>query len=74
MAKVRLIAPEERRVPWLGRTVQPDEVVDVPDRQFDAYVCQAGTWQAVEEPKPPAVEVAAETKPAPRRRSGKDGD
>lgn len=52
MAKVRLIAPEARIVPELGgRTVQPDEVVEVPDERFEGYVCQATVWQPVEEPR-----------------------
>jgi hypothetical protein len=60
MAKVRLAADEPRIVPWLDhRTVQPDEVVIIPDDQFDSYVCQ-DIWQAVEPPKPkPAVKRAA---------------
>ncbi|MFD9211590.1 hypothetical protein ACFVY9_00440 [Streptomyces sp. NPDC059544] len=52
MARVRLIGPEPVTVPELGgRTVQPDEVVEVPDARFDAYVCQPTTWESVEEPK-----------------------
>ena len=51
MAKVRLIAAEPRIVPWLdSKTVQPDQVVEVPDEQFDAYVCQLAVWESVEEP------------------------
>lgn len=51
MAKVRLIDTEPRIVPWLnGRVVQPGEVVDVPDAQFESYVCQPLVWQAVDEP------------------------
>lgn len=64
VAKVRLIADEPRIVPWLGpeRTVQPDEVVEVPDEQLDSYVCQPAVW-----------ELVAEAKPAVKRGS-KDGD
>ncbi|MEW2567632.1 hypothetical protein [Streptomyces sp. NPDC047070] len=52
MARVRLIGPEPVTVPELGgRDVQPDEVVEVPDDRFEGYVCQPGTWKAVEEPK-----------------------
>jgi hypothetical protein len=50
MARVRFIGPEPVTVPELGREVQPDEVVLVPDDRFDGYVCQAGTWEPVEEP------------------------
>jgi hypothetical protein len=51
MARVRFIGPEPVTVPELGeKVVQPDEVVEVPDERFEGYVCQASTWQAVEEP------------------------
>lgn len=52
MAKVRFIGPEEVMVPELGdRVVQPDQVVEVPDERFEAYVCQTENWESVEEPK-----------------------
>ena len=51
MARVRLIGPEPVTVPELGsRTVQPDEVVEVPDDRFEGYVCQSAVWESVEEP------------------------
>jgi hypothetical protein len=51
MARVRFIGPEPVTVPELGdREIQPDQVVEVPDARFDGYVCQPGTWEAVEEP------------------------
>ena len=58
MARVRYLGPEPVTVPELGpeRVVQPDEVVEVPDGRFEAYVCQTVNWEAVEEPK---------TEPAP---------
>ncbi|WP_406365298.1 hypothetical protein [Streptomyces sp. NBC_00645] len=60
MARVRLIGPEAVTVPELGhREVQPDEVVEVPDERFEGYVCQPGTWEAVEEPKTPAAKKSA---------------
>lgn len=63
MAKVRLIADESRIVPWLNnRTVQPDEVVEVPDGDVESYLCQPATWEPVAEPKT-AV-----------KRGSKDGD
>jgi hypothetical protein len=52
MARVRYLGPEQVTVPELGRTVEPDEVVEVPDDRFDGYVCQPANWEAVEEPKP----------------------
>ena len=73
MAEVRFIGSTAHVVPWLGRTVQPDEVVTVPDEQFDAYVCQPALWQAVAEPAP-AVEPEMTSKPALPRRGGKSGD
>jgi hypothetical protein len=53
VAKVRYIGDEPVTVPELSgydRFVQPDEVVTVPDERFAGYVCQPGTWEAVEEP------------------------
>lgn len=50
MARVRYLGPESVTVPELGRAVEPDEVVEVPDDRFDGYVCQPATWEAVEEP------------------------
>jgi len=52
MARVRYIGPEERvTVPELGgRVVEQDEVVEVPDARFGAYVCQTSNWEGVEEP------------------------
>ncbi|MFE1925796.1 hypothetical protein ACFW91_24895 [Streptomyces asoensis] len=56
MARVRFIGPEPVTVPELGnRSVERDEVVEVPDARFDGYVCQPGTWEAVEEPKDEAA-------------------
>lgn len=51
MARVRFIGSEPVTVPELGsRTVQPDQVVEVPDVRFEGYVCQTTTWEPVEEP------------------------
>lgn len=43
MAKVRQPYPEPRFVPWLGTTVNPGQVVEVPDDDLASYV-EAG-WQ-----------------------------
>ncbi|MFG2144131.1 hypothetical protein ACGFRG_08015 [Streptomyces sp. NPDC048696] len=51
MARVRFIGLEPVTVPELGRQVELDEVVEVPDDRFGGYVCQPGTWEAVEEPQ-----------------------
>jgi hypothetical protein len=62
MARVRLIGPEPVSVPELGdRTVQPDEVVEVPDERHDAYVCQPFTWESVEEPGAKPKKAAAKS-------------
>lgn len=72
MAKIRLIAASPRRVPGLGgRTVQPDEVVTVPDTEFESYVCQTETWQPVAEPKTEPPQAALKTAP---KRAAKDGE
>jgi hypothetical protein len=52
MARVRFLGPEPVTVPELGnRTVQPDEMIDVPDARFGGYVCQPSTWEPIEEPR-----------------------
>jgi hypothetical protein len=62
MARVRFIGPEPVTVPELGEfEIQPDQVVEVPDARFDAYVCQPGTWESVEEPKAAAKKTAAKS-------------
>lgn len=43
MAKVKQVYEETRYVPWLGREVQPGEVVDVPDVDLPGYL-EAG-WE-----------------------------
>ncbi|MDG9717401.1 hypothetical protein [Streptomyces sp. DH24] len=59
MARVRYVGPEPVTVPELGRAVEPDEVVEVPDERFDGYACQPATWEPVEEPRPQETETAA---------------
>jgi hypothetical protein len=50
------------------RTVQPDEVVEVPDSRYAGYVCQPQTWESVEEPdeKTPTKKTSA-AKSAPQK-------
>ncbi|MEV7240457.1 hypothetical protein AB0N92_04225 [Streptomyces sp. NPDC093248] len=57
MARVRYLGPEQVTVPELGRTVEPDEIVEVPDDRYEGYVCQPANWEAVEEPRPPEPEL-----------------
>ena len=67
MARVRFIGREPVTVPELGsRTVQPDEVVEVPDARYEGYVCQVTTWEPVEEPGARATAKKAATKAAPK--------
>jgi hypothetical protein len=55
MAKFRLIADEARQVSILPagelRTVQPDEVFDVPDQVAESYECQPHFYEQVSAPK-----------------------
>ncbi|WP_338699197.1 hypothetical protein V2W30_22670 [Streptomyces sp. Q6] len=62
MARVRLVGPEPVTVPELGgRTVEPDEIVEVPDERFEAYVCQTATWESIEEPGSKPKKAAAKS-------------
>jgi len=44
MARVRNKKGIALYVPELSKTVEPDEVVEVPDDRLDAYVSQTETW------------------------------
>jgi len=44
MARVRNKKGIALYVPELGKTVQPDEVVEVPDDRLEAYTSQLETW------------------------------
>lgn len=63
MARVRYLGPEPVTVPELGRTVEPDEVVEVPDERFEGYVCQPTNWEPIEEPKTAPVKKTTAAKP-----------
>ncbi|MER5601518.1 hypothetical protein [Streptomyces sp. NPDC002265] len=63
MARVRYLGPEQVTVPELGRTVEPDAVVEVPDDRFEGYVCQTTNWEAVEEPGAKASKKTAAPSP-----------
>ncbi|MGY1498541.1 hypothetical protein ACW4TU_18410 [Streptomyces sp. QTS52] len=69
MARVRYLGPETVTVPELGLTVEPDEVVEVPDERFEGYVCQTTNWEPVEEPKADVAPVkkATAAKSAPQK-------
>ncbi|MFD9111631.1 hypothetical protein [Streptomyces bottropensis] len=61
MARVRYLGPEQVTVPELGRTVEPDEIVEVPDARFEGYACQLSNWEVVEEPGAKAAPAAKKT-------------
>ncbi len=61
MARVRYLGPEQVTVPELGRTVEPDEIVEVPDDRFEGYACQPSNWEVVEEPGAKAAPAAKKT-------------
>ncbi|MFJ2568178.1 hypothetical protein ACIO02_35535 [Streptomyces sp. NPDC087568] len=67
MARVRFLGPAPVTVPELGRTVQPDEVVEVPDARFDGYVCQPANWESVEEP---GAKASKKTAARPQKEEG----
>ncbi|MFM9542324.1 hypothetical protein [Streptomyces turgidiscabies] len=50
MARVRYLGPEPVTVPELGRTVEPDEIVEVPDERYWGYACQTTNWEEVSPP------------------------
>lgn len=51
MARVRFVGPDPVLVPELGnRTVDPDQLVTVPDERYWGYICQPSLWEGVEEP------------------------
>ncbi|MFJ2718996.1 hypothetical protein [Streptomyces sp. NPDC087437] len=67
MARVRFLGPAPVTVPELGRTVEPDEVVEVPDERFDGYVCQPANWESVEEP---GAKASKKTAVKPQKEEG----
>lgn len=85
MAKVRYIDAEPAVVPELGaRLLMPDDIVEVPDDRFDAYMLHPQRWESIEEPadrpepeddqeqaEPPAPPAppAAPKAAAPRKRA-----
>ncbi|MEU0667189.1 hypothetical protein ABZ508_02570 [Streptomyces lavendulocolor] len=80
MARVRYLGGEPATVPELGgRIVQPDEIVEVPDERYTAYVMQSTLWEGIEppagwEPPPSQQEEPVEDppeKPAARKSSAR---
>jgi hypothetical protein len=72
MARVRFLGPEQVTVPELGRTVEPDEIVEVPDERCEGYACQPTTWEVVEPPKShdsSAIPSHAEAHKAPAKKT-----
>lgn len=66
MARVRFLGPEQVNVPELGRTVEPDQIVEIPDERFEGYACQPSNWEVVEEPKSRATEATPAAEAAPK--------
>lgn len=58
MAQVRQPYGERRMVPWLGREVDPGEVVEVPDRDLPSYL-EAG-WTTADPARPAKVRSKSE--------------
>lgn len=48
MAKLRFVGREPHRVPLLGRTVQPDELVEVDNDVFKQHDWPETTWTVVD--------------------------
>ena len=48
--KIRNISRTDLYVPAVGRPVAADEVIDVPDAQGPAFLCQPRTWAAESTP------------------------
>lgn len=49
LVKLRYIGADRRRVPKLGRVVEPDELVGVPRDVFDRYAWSESQWQRVDD-------------------------
>lgn len=68
--QLRCPYPEARELPWFGRVVEPDEVIDIPDEVAENFL--AAGWKAPDEPvvwppeppAPPAEAVPPDPDPA----------
>ncbi|MCK2242146.1 MULTISPECIES: hypothetical protein [unclassified Crossiella] len=49
---------EDRHIPWLGRDVSPDEVVEVPAEFVENFL--AAGWTEADKPAAPRKKAAAE--------------
>ncbi|MEU5077103.1 hypothetical protein AB0G76_36975 [Streptomyces asoensis] len=68
MARVRYLGAETATVPELGRTVEPDEIVEVPDERYWGYACQTANWEEIQPPDgfvPPGTETEPEPEAEP---------
>lgn len=63
MARVKQPYDEPRQVPWLGRMVQPGEIVEVPDGDLASYL-EAGWTAAQDKDTKRAVEKLDRAAPA----------
>lgn len=63
MAKVRFVGSEPHTVPLVGREVQPDELVELPDAVVQEYDWPEASWEVVDSGKrlfDPSTKTAAE--------------
>lgn len=63
MASVRYIGDEPRSVPLLGREVQPDELIELPDAVVQEYDWPESSWDVVNTGRKvfdPSTKTAAE--------------
>lgn len=72
MARVKATFDEERFVPWVGRTVEPGEIVEVPDGDLASYL-EAG-WQPGQDKETKAlVEQLRKEQEPPADQQGEQG-
>lgn len=51
MAKVRFVGSEPHEVPLLGRVVEPDELVEIPDDVLEEFEWPAAQWDVIDSSK-----------------------
>jgi hypothetical protein len=60
MAKLRNVSPDTLSVPLLGVTVEPDQVLEVPDGVYEQYAWPESLWAVVAAAKPSKSAATAE--------------
>lgn len=51
--RIRNVSGIDREVPLLGRIVEADAVVDVPEHLVGLFLAAPSTWEEAEPPPPP---------------------